>query len=81
MQTGDVIALLAALGIGGILTKLVDNIASWLRGRQRIERAAWDERDAEARKRRQLEEALHATRRAAMEHGVDLRDLPDWPTY
>jgi hypothetical protein len=81
MTTGDVIALLAALGAGGILSQLIKNVSEWLKGRKRIEREAWNERDREAAKRRRLEEALHATRRVAMEHGLTLDQLPDWPTY
>lgn len=81
MQTGETIQLLVALGVGGILTKLADNVFAWIKGRQRIEREAWKERDREAAKRRRLEETLHETRRIAMEHGIALGDLPAWPTH
>lgn len=81
METGHIIQLVAALGIGGILKQLIDNVTAWWKGRQQEERDAWAERDKEARARRILEEAMHRTRRIALDHGATEDELGPWPTY
>lgn len=77
MTTGEIIALLAALGMGGVLAKFVEAVIAYFQGRQKEEHNAWAERDKEASQRRALEELLHETRRVALEHGVELKDLPN----
>jgi len=80
MDSGTLIALLTALGAGTVLGKLIDGIVGWLKGRHGAEQTAWEQRDAEARYRRLIEEALHETRRYAHnECGVPYDDLPEVP--
>ncbi len=77
--------LLTALGAGGIITKLLDNVVAWLKGRQAEERDAWAERDKEAKARRLLEEYAHRLRRRLFRLGAregdGEDDVPRWPTY
>lgn len=80
MAIGDIALLISALGLGGIVTKLVEKIGDQRRGRIQAEQTAWDQRDAEARKRRLLEEALHDTRERLRSAGVAYEDMPAWPT-
>lgn len=73
--------LLSGLGIGGIVTKLVEKIFDQRRGRIQAEQTAWEQRDAEARRRRLLEEALHDTRECLRRAGVAYEDMPAWPSH
>lgn len=77
--------LLTALGAGGILKALLDNVWAWLKGRQAEERDAWAERDKEAKGRRVLEEYAHRLRRMLFRLGAregdGEDDVPRWPTY
>ncbi len=85
MDTGQIISLVAALGIGGILKQLIDNLVAWFKGRQAEERDAWAERDREAKARRILEEYAHALRRLLFRLGAREGDgdddVPRFPTY
>ncbi|MEV8029279.1 hypothetical protein [Cellulosimicrobium funkei] len=85
MDTGQIISLVAALGIGGILKQLIDNLVAWLKGRQAEERDAWAERDREAKARRILEEYAHALRRLlfrqGLREGAGNDDIPPFPNY
>ena len=81
MAIGDIALLISALGIGGIVTKLVEKIIDQRRGRIQAEQTAWDQRDAEARKRRLLEETLHDTRECLRRAGVAYEDMPAWPSH
>lgn len=80
-MSGTIISLLAAAGFGGIVAALIKEVADWIRGRKADERDAWADRDREARARRKLEDALHATRRVAINAGAAESDLPRWPDY
>lgn len=77
--------LLTALGAGGIITKLIDNVVAWAKGRQAEERDAWTERDREAKARRILEEYAHRLRRRLFRLGAregdGTDDVPPWPEY
>jgi len=79
MDFGDILALFATLGLGGILTQTAKAILARLTGRADREQDAWAQRDAEARHRRVLEEALHDTRECLRRHGVPYADMPAWP--
>ena len=79
MDLGEIALLVTALGVGGILTRLVDQLLDRRKGRQAAEQSAWEQRDKEARQRRRLEEALHATRYQLRDHGVAYEDMPPWP--
>ena len=79
MDIGELVTLLAALGAGGILTKTAETALARLTGRADREQGAWAQRDAEARHRRVLEEALHDTRECLRRHGVPYADMPAWP--
>lgn len=85
MDTGQIISLVAALGIGGILKQLIDNLTAWFKGRQAEERDAWTERDREAKARRILEEYGHGLRRRLFRRGAvegpGEDDVPPWPNY
>lgn len=81
MDTGQIISLIAALGVGGILKQLLDNLTAWRKGRQQEERDAWAERDRQAKARRLLEEYAHLLRRQLIEAGVAADDLEPWPQY
>lgn len=80
MELGDLAVLITALGVGSILTKLVDRLLDRRKGRLEAEQTAWEQRDAEARQRRRLEETLHATRHQLRDHGVPYEDMPPWPS-
>lgn len=80
MTIGTVIGLAGAFGAGTILTKLVEKIFDHRAGRIAAEQSAWEQRDAEARKRRLLEETLHDTRECLRRAGVRYEDMPAWPT-
>jgi hypothetical protein len=77
--------LLTAIGAGGILKALLDNVVAWLKGRQTEERDAWAARDREAKARRVLEEYAHTLRRRLFRRGAregdGEDDVPRWPTY
>ncbi|PYG00150.1 hypothetical protein SAMN05216184_10489 [Georgenia satyanarayanai] len=77
---GEIAVLATAFGLGTILTKLVDRLLDRRKGRIQDEQTAWEQRDAEARQRRRLEEALHETRQMLADHGVDYDDMPTWPS-
>ena len=86
MDLGEIALLVTALGVGGILTRLVDQLLDRRKGRQAAEQSAWEQRDramryrdAEARLRRRLEETLQATRHELNRHGVPYEDMPPWP--
>lgn len=84
MDAGVIIQFVAALGLGGIITKLIESATSWAKDRRGAEKDAWEQRDDEARARRQLEETLHMTRRIAMDAGVPLAEIDQrapWPEY
>ena len=78
MNQTSVVLLAAALGSGGILTYLAQELLRWVRGRTGQESSAWIERDKEAKARRILEEYVHDLRRQVHDCG----DTPiDWPHY
>lgn len=85
MDVGTIISLAAALGIGGIIGKLIDAATSKSKDKRADERSAWADRDTEARKRRLLEEYAHRLRRLLFKHGAQEGpgedDVPTWPTY
>lgn len=80
MELGDIAALATALGVGSIITKLIDRMLDRRHGRLEQEQSAWEQRDAEARQRRRLEETLHDTRQMLAERGVDYDEMPPWPS-
>lgn len=84
MDVGQIISLAAALGLGSIITKLIDAASDRAKEKRDSEGTAWEQRDHEARARRKLEETLHKTRRIAMDAGVPVEDLDrkaPWPQY
>lgn len=68
----------ASLGGGVILTKVVDVIIDWIKGRPKESQKGWKLYDTEATARRILVESLHEHRLLMMEKGVE---PPDYPTY
>jgi len=80
--TFEQFAILAtALGIGPILDRLVQKIIGRRTGRMEKEQTAWQQRDAEARRRRVLEEALHEHRQCwHIQDGRRYDDMPPWPS-
>lgn len=81
MDAGTVIAFLTATGAGAILLKLVEGIVQWATGKSKREHDAWAQRDEEAQKRRLLEEYAHTLRRELIDRGIEVEDIPQWPTY
>lgn len=80
-MTFEQFAILAtALGIGPILDRLAQKLIARRQGRMEKEQNAWQARDAEARYRRILEEALHQHRTQWLERGMAYEDLPPWPS-
>lgn len=79
MDAGEIIALIGALGLGGILTTGAKAAVERLTGRADREQNAWVQRDHEATKRRILEESLHQHRTAWLEAGLPFDELPPWP--
>ena len=80
MDLGEIALLVTALGVGGILTRLVDQLLDRRKGRQAAEQSAWEQRDREATRRRRLQEALHETRTGwHRETGKRFEDMPPWP--
>ena len=75
----SLVALLTALGVGSVLTKLVDGIVAWVRGRHDRDQSAHERLDIEIQYRRRVEETLHETRRQLHKHGVAYEDMPAWP--
>ena len=75
-----IVAVATALGAKELLAALV----RWATGKSDRERRVVQElrreRDAEAEYRRKVEEMASATRRAAIECGVDPTRLPEWPS-
>lgn len=79
---GDIAVLLTALGVGGIVTTAVKEWLAGRRGKHALEQDAWQQRDAEARHRRVLEEALHQHRSCwHRQDGRAYGDMPDWPSW
>lgn len=75
------IPLVAALGVGGILTKIVDYLLERRTKQSKDERNAWKLLDAESDFRRRYEEALHTTRIDwHKETGKPYKDMPPKPT-
>lgn len=81
MQTPTIWTALTLLGAGAVLLEIVKALIGWITGRHGREQSAWIQRDAEARARRKLEEALHRTRLIALANGVAQDLLPPWPEY
>lgn len=81
MQGTAIWTALSLLGAGAVLLEVVKAFIGWLTGRHGREQDAWTQRDAEAKARRMLEEALHRTRIVAIAHGVAEDALPRWPRY
>lgn len=80
MTIGTLITLLGALGAGSIVTLLAKTIVERVTGRTEREQTAWEQRDREARARRQLEEYAYTLRTFChLKHGTDYKDLPTWP--
>lgn len=80
MDFGDILALLAALGVGGILTKTTETLFARYTGKSDREQSAWEQRDWEARYRRRLEEAYQQTRHCwHHETGKPYSEMPPWP--
>ena len=75
-----IVAIATALGAKELLAAIV----RWATGKSDRERRVVQElrreRDAEADYRRLVEEMAAATRRAAIECGVDPTHLPEWPS-
>lgn len=80
MDIGDFTLLAGAIGLGAILRTLLERLLDRRKGRLEAEQSAWEQRDSEARQRRRLEEALHATRHQLRDHGVPYEDMPPWPS-
>lgn len=92
MDTGTLVGLVGALGAGGIIAKLLDNVFAWFNGKTGKENNAWAQRDAaweqvakeraradhEAKNRRLLEEYNAVLRIEMKSHGIKPED---WPTY
>lgn len=72
---------ISTLGAGAILIKLVEAIIDRFKGRQQREQTAWQQRDAEAKARRALEEYAHILRRELIDLGYDADEIPPWPQY
>src|SRR5690625_3586907 len=81
MSVATFATIAASIGLGAILTKLLDNTLDWVKGRHKKSPEGWRKFDRESRKRRMLEETLHETRLYVSEQGIPLEDLPDWPSY
>jgi len=81
MSVATFATIAASIGLGAILTKLLDNTLDWVKGRHKKSQEGWRKFDRESRKRRMLEETLHETRLYVSEQGIPLEDLPDWPSY
>lgn len=75
-----IVAVATALGAKELLAALV----RWVTGKSDRERRVVQElrreRDVEAEYRRKVEEMASATRRVAIECGVDPTHLPEWPS-
>lgn len=80
MSTGTLVAVLGALGAGGILIKLTEGIWAWITGKASRENDAWAQRDREAKARRVLEEYAATLRRQLQDHGVEPEKWPDYQT-
>lgn len=78
METGMIVAIIGALGLGTILAKLSENIWAWVTGKTAREQTAWAQRDREAKARRQLEEYASTLRLRLISLG---EEPPDWPIY
>lgn len=76
-----IVTWVSALGAGAILLKLTEAIIERFTGKQGREQTAWGQRDAEAKKRRLLEEYAHLLRRDLIDAGYDADELPPWPRY
>lgn len=82
MDSGMIVALISALGIGTVLSKLVEGLVNWVRGRTDREQTAWEQRDDQARKRRQAEESLHGHRRWTHYNcDIPYDEMPSLPDY
>lgn len=86
MDGAQIVSLLIALGIGGILLELVKRGVDALSGRGKKRRnevdTAWSARDEEARKRRIAEEHTSLIRRMLIEAPcVDNSTVPPYPNY
>lgn len=81
MDIGTLVAGFTALGLGGILTKLVENLLKRRSGKLAEEQTAWQQRDSEARARRKLEEFAHRQRLLMIARGIPETDQPTWPEY
>lgn len=85
MDVGEVVSIIAALGLGGVGTQLIAARLQKQREKREIEGQAWRERDKEARIRRKLEEYAHELRRRMFRKGYVEGDGPDdvppWPNY
>lgn len=67
-----------SLGGGVILTKVVEAILDWAKGRHGKAQEGWRKFDTEATARRILVESLHEHRLKMIEANLE---LPDYPTY
>lgn len=80
----DALAIIAALGLGSILPKIVEGIIGWLTGRQDAERRRIrelaHESAHESAKRRMYAEHASELRRMLLDLGLTQADLPPWPT-
>ncbi|WP_284250413.1 hypothetical protein [Litorihabitans aurantiacus] len=85
MEVGDIIQGLATLGLGAIITKLIDYATTRRREQRESQGKAWEERDREARARRILEEYAHKLRRNLFRRGAKEGpgedDVAPWPDY
>lgn len=80
MSIGDFAVLATAVGLGSILRTLLERLLDRRKGRIEQEQSAWEQRDAEARLRRRLEESLLEHRRGwHIETGRAFSDMPPWP--
>lgn len=90
MTAEAVVAIIVAFISGSLGKEAAVGLRRWYTGRgarekARIEELATEIRcereraDREASHRRRLQEALSATRRVAIDAGIDVTDLPDFP--
>lgn len=87
MEIGTVVTVLGSGFGGAIILELLRQIAKWRTGRLAAEQTAFQQRDAamrdrdaEAKRRRILEEYAHTLRRAwHLATGTPYDDMPVWP--
>ena len=62
MGEGALVTIVVAAVSGGVVTKFIEVLVAWFKGRHAREQTGWDKYDSEVRRRRITEEVLHQTR-------------------